>query len=472
MVSMQIAALAMTLAAGGETALLDFSAPWCAPCRAMESTVAELEHAGFPVRRVDADRDRALAKQYRVQSIPCFVLLVDGEEAGRITGSARRPELEALFHNAGVKPNRGPIARAQSPDPPAVSVPGQFDRDPLSPSRGASRPAVRGQVSGTAPAVDFQQLILASVRLTIEDPQGISHGSGTLVDARQGEALILTCGHIFRDSQGKGRITVDLFGPEAPQKVPARLVGYDLKSDVGLVSIRPGVPVHVAPVAAPGHRVAVGDKVVTVGCNNGGPATALETKVTAIDKFLGPPNVQVAGLPVQGRSGGGLFTAEGEVIGVCNAADPADNEGLYAALAAIHSQLDQVGLSTVYKNRMPRNEPALAAAARVPAMPSQMPAPSSRASADPFAGSSPVASLSDAERVALAETAQGGDSAEVICIVRSLDNPRAKSEVIKLDRASTALLRQLAADREAQKSRGVTSATTATRELNPPSLAR
>jgi thiol-disulfide isomerase/thioredoxin len=470
-VSMHITALVMALAASGETTLLDFSAPWCAPCRAMEATVAELEHAGYPVRRIDADRDRPVAKKYNVQSIPCFVLLVDGQEAGRVTGSARRSELEALYHNAGVKPNHGTIARGQSPDPPAVSVPGQHDQDPLSAARGGAPLGTRGRAAGTPPAFDFQQLILASVRLTIEDPQGISHGSGTLIDSRQGEALVLTCGHIFRDSQGKGRITVDLFGPEAPQKVPARLVGYDLKSDVGLVSIRPGVSVNVAPVASSGHRVAVGDKVVTVGCNNGGPATALETKITAIDKFLGPPNVQVAGLPVQGRSGGGLFTSDGQVIGVCNAADPADNEGLYAALAAIHGQLDQVGLSMLYKNRGPQDESALAA--RAPAMPAQMPASQARdTSADPFGGTSRSAGLSETERVAVAEMAQGRDGAEVICIVRSLNNPRAQSEVIKLDRASAALLRQLAAEREAQASRSVTSASTATREVNPPSLAR
>jgi hypothetical protein len=72
----------------------------------------------------------------------------------------------------------------------------------------------------------------------------------------------------------------------------------------------------------------------------------------------------------------------------------------------------------------------------------------------------------------MAEAVRGGDTAEVICIVRPLDNPRAKSEVIKIDRASTAFLRQLAADREAQSSRSLTGATTATREINPPSLAR
>ena len=39
----------------------------------------------------------------------------------------------------------------------------------------------------------------------------MSLGTGTVIDCRQGEALILTCGHIFRDSAGKGRIEVDLF---------------------------------------------------------------------------------------------------------------------------------------------------------------------------------------------------------------------------------------------------------------------
>jgi hypothetical protein len=68
-----------------------------------------------------------------------------------------------------------------------------------------------------------------------------------------------------------------------------------------------------------------------------------------------------------------------------------------------------------------------------------------------------LASLSDSERAALAQMQKHGDSAEVICIVRSLANPSAKSEVITLDRASTAFLKQLAADRQAQEGRHLTS---------------
>ena len=65
--------------------------------------------------------------------------------------------------------------------------------------------------------------------------------------------------------------------------------------------------------------------------------------------------------------------------------------------------------------------------------------------------------MSASEQAALAEVQKRGDGAEVICIVRSLSNPQAKSEVIMLDRASSAFLQQLSSDRQAQDARHLTS---------------
>jgi thiol-disulfide isomerase/thioredoxin len=442
MVSLQIAALAVALTGASDPVLLDFQAPWCAPCRSMEGTIASLERAGYPVRKVDVDRERALADRYRVQTIPCFVLVANGREVGRVTGAVRRHELVELFAKAGIQPGAAnqAIARAQSPDP-AGTLPAAA-RGRLTP---VSMPVPAG-MSAAATPVTPDELINSCVRLKVEDPTGSSYGSGTIVDARQGDALVLTCGHIFRDSQGKGTIKVDMCGPGLPQQLDGRIISFDLQNDLALVAIRPGVAVRVAPVAPQGHTVARGTKVITVGCDHGGPATAIPSHVASINKFVGPPeNVQVAGAPVEGRSGGGLFTTDGLVIGVCNAADPADNEGLFAALKSIQQELDEAGLTAIYAARPPAQlaaNTAPSAAHNVPAMSQTMPLPAAAAAMLPGPSAGAPIDL---------------DGAEVICVVRPLNNPQATTEIVRLDRASPAFLQQLATDRQAQASRHLTS---------------
>ncbi len=463
MVSVQIAALVAALAASGDTVLLDFHASWCGPCRAMESTVAELERAGYPVRRVDVDQERQLAIQYKIQNIPCFVLVVDGREVARQTGGASQAELASMFGRAGVGPRPAAIVRGQSPDGPLARLsslqnrsPGVVDRPlnaPTSPQPLRELPPRSFETSGRAATLPPNDLIASSVRLTIADPAGVSYGSGTIIDARAGEALVLTCGHIFRDSQGKGEISVDLLAPGAPQKLPGKVVGYDLQTDIGFVSIKSPVPVQVARLAPRGYLAAKGDRVTTVGCNNGGPATAEQTTITGLNKFVGPANFQVAGLPVQGRSGGGLFTADGQVIGVCNAADPADNEGLFAALEVIQKELDEIGLSAIYQQPQPNQ--LVASSGAVAPVAATMPGPAPHAISG--AAAAPPAALQGVDPAALAAVGPQADVAEVICIIRPLASPNAKSEVIMLDRASPQLLQQLASDRQAQQSRHLTS---------------
>ena len=40
----------------------------------------------------------------------------------------------------------------------------------------------------------------ATVRLRVHDPDGYGTGTGTIIDTRDGEALVLTCGHLFRET--------------------------------------------------------------------------------------------------------------------------------------------------------------------------------------------------------------------------------------------------------------------------------
>ena len=498
---------AAAAASSGEVVLLNFSASWCGPCRQMAPLMGEISAAGWAVRHVDVDHEGDLVRRFGVTGVPCYVLLVKGEEVGRINGATTRGELENLLMKSrqtlGVAtaaaaapvavPRAGiPVPATPATSPLATDVPAKpnltapailaggppaerLQRDQMPAASRSRQPAAAEAV--VAPPLDPAQraalerkLLSATARLLVADGQGVSRGTGTVIDCRQGEALILTCGHIFRDSQGKGRVEVDLFGPDGPRGVAGQVVAWDLKRDLALVSIFTDRQIEPARVGGTARTTTAGEPVVSVGCNGGEDPTIHHSRVTAVDKYLGPANVQVAGQPVQGRSGGGLFAIDGTLIGVCNAADPADNEGLFAALPTIHEQLDEAGLAFVYRSVYPSGGADVAALSNgpaLPSMPAEMPAVSfdrrDRADALPTASTalngqaanppsaapspasmttpqSPAAmaaagapqALSPGERALVDHVWKHDDQAEVICIVRPRGAPQAASEVFVL----------------------------------------
>ena len=84
-----------------------------------------------------------------------------------------------------------------------------------------------------------------------------------------------------------------------------------------------------------------------MGCSEGKDATVWHTivKRPRIQNFLsGNPNyeaIECDVAPKEGRSGGGLYTIDGYVAGVCNFAEPQGNHGLYATPRSIYSLLDR-----------------------------------------------------------------------------------------------------------------------------------
>jgi thioredoxin-like negative regulator of GroEL len=69
-----------------EASLLEFWAPWCKPCKAIEPALDELAKR-LPVVRVNADEEPDLAARHEVLSLPTVVLLVDGEPRGSVVGA-------------------------------------------------------------------------------------------------------------------------------------------------------------------------------------------------------------------------------------------------------------------------------------------------------------------------------------------------------------------------------------------------
>jgi len=386
MLSLQALLLLTAISAPGDVVLVEFTAPWCGACQQVEPIVERLASDGYPIRKVDIDADRAAARQYSVTAVPTFVLLADGREVDRVVGPASYDRFTQMFAslNAARRAEAARKESAASSSSQAVSMRGQspdaadWQRQR---SLGATRPQrltetrdaqvadarfggptqgpgayvptpVRESRPEEAAARSMRPDDLArqaTVRLTVEDSTGYSHGTGTIIDTHNGEALILTCGHIFRDSNGRGPITVELFAPGAKGPIAGHLIKYDADTlDIGLVSIRPECEVTPVPVAVPGRVPQVEDRVFSIGCDHGGPPRVAYSRVTGIDRYVGPPNYEVAGQPVQGRSGGGLFAADGQLIGVCNAADQADNEGIYAALPSVHEELAMIGQERIF----------------------------------------------------------------------------------------------------------------------------
>ena len=70
--------------------VVDFWAPWCAPCRAMapifERTAQQLEpHARFV--KLNTDNDQAISSRLDIRGIPTLMVFKNGKEAARVAGA-------------------------------------------------------------------------------------------------------------------------------------------------------------------------------------------------------------------------------------------------------------------------------------------------------------------------------------------------------------------------------------------------
>ena len=83
-------------------AVVDFSATWCGPCRMLAPVVESVsEKLGDKVSfyNVDVDEAPGLAMEYRISSVPCLVLLKNGELKDQSIGFRPEAQIEAWIRN-------------------------------------------------------------------------------------------------------------------------------------------------------------------------------------------------------------------------------------------------------------------------------------------------------------------------------------------------------------------------------------
>jgi thioredoxin 1 len=73
-------------AIAGGPLIVDFWAPWCKPCKAIEPALEALE-ARVPVARLNIDEHPEIASRFDVLAIPTVMLFADGERRGTVHGA-------------------------------------------------------------------------------------------------------------------------------------------------------------------------------------------------------------------------------------------------------------------------------------------------------------------------------------------------------------------------------------------------
>lgn len=106
-------------------AVVDFGAPWCGPCKTMQRTTwsdpSLLSWLSRNATRahVDIDQRTDLSQRYDIGAVPTTIVLRDGQEVGRFTGSRGAAEVQAWLQGFA---RSTPPARQQAaaPPPPAA----------------------------------------------------------------------------------------------------------------------------------------------------------------------------------------------------------------------------------------------------------------------------------------------------------------------------------------------------------------
>lgn len=214
----------------------------------------------------------------------------------------------------------------------------------------SAAPATPAYIQGVAPAV-----VAIHTKIPPDSPSVLTlgperFGSGVIIDPA---GYVVTVGYILTDA------TLIQARLRDGRVVPARFVGQDFESGVGVIKLEGAGPWPHAPVGD-SSRVRAGDAAAIIGLDSESNVSTTQGRVQEIKRFTGyweyllerafivsPPNPSFGGSP--------LVNAQGEIIGVTSLrlGDP-PNANLAIPIEYFTAARDELYKEGYLKSRPPR----------------------------------------------------------------------------------------------------------------------
>lgn len=86
---------------GPKPVLIDFHALWCGPCKMMTPVLKELAgkiKENVRIIKIDIDKNKNIAAEYQVRSVPTLMLFNNGEILWQASGARSAAELEKIVN--------------------------------------------------------------------------------------------------------------------------------------------------------------------------------------------------------------------------------------------------------------------------------------------------------------------------------------------------------------------------------------